>query len=72
MWSPSAGSCDLENTFHSRDNITVTVATDIAQLILMLVGLLRFRETNHGIFKHLYVQVRGTRLPSFRYSRVYA
>ncbi|KAF8269592.1 hypothetical protein EI94DRAFT_1799011 [Lactarius quietus] len=52
------GGCVLENTFQSRDNITVTVATDIALLILMLVGLIRSgsRQTNQGIFRHLYVQ----------------
>ncbi|KAH9056444.1 hypothetical protein EDB87DRAFT_1636985 [Lactarius vividus] len=55
-WSPSARVCLIENTFHSRDNITVTVATDFAQLIIMLVGLLRSRQTNYGMFRHLYVQ----------------
>ncbi|KAN0141959.1 hypothetical protein V8E53_000421 [Lactarius tabidus] len=55
-WSASARECAIENTFQSRDNITVTVATDVAQLILMLVGLLRSRQTKHGLFRHLYVQ----------------
>jgi hypothetical protein len=55
-WSASARGCALENTFQSRDNITVTVATDIAQLVLMLVGLLRSRQTKYGLFSHLYVQ----------------
>lgn len=55
-WSPELHGCALENTFQSRDNITVTVATDFAQLIIMLIGLLRSRQTKYGIFKHLYVQ----------------
>lgn len=55
-WSPSAHECLLENTFQNRDNITVTVATDFAQLIIMLVGLLRSRQTKYGMFRHLYVQ----------------
>ncbi|KAH9031888.1 hypothetical protein EDB85DRAFT_1957770 [Lactarius pseudohatsudake] len=55
-WSPSAHECLLENTFQSRDNITVTVATDFGQLIIMLVGLLRSRQTKYGMFRHLYVQ----------------
>jgi len=54
-WSPRAPGCVL-NTFRGRDNITVTVATDFAQLIIMLLGLLRSRQTNHGIFRYLYVQ----------------
>lgn len=66
-WSASARGCALENTFQSRDNITVTVVTDIAQLILMLVGLLRSRQTKHGLFRHLYMQVRRGHVTSFRY-----
>ncbi|KAH8978712.1 hypothetical protein EDB92DRAFT_1908333 [Lactarius akahatsu] len=55
-WSPIAGRCILENTVHARDNVAMTVATDIAQLIIMLVGLLRSRNTKYGMFRHLYVQ----------------
>ncbi|KAI9430857.1 hypothetical protein H4582DRAFT_1352571 [Lactarius indigo] len=55
-WSPSARACLLENTFQSRDNITVTVATDFVQLIIMLAGLLRSHQTKYGMFRHLYVQ----------------
>ncbi|KAH9162277.1 hypothetical protein EDB89DRAFT_653257 [Lactarius sanguifluus] len=55
-WSPSASRCILENTFHGRDNVTVIVASDITQLIIMLVGLLRSRQTKYGMFRHLYVQ----------------
>ncbi|KAH9069416.1 hypothetical protein EDB83DRAFT_2674431 [Lactarius deliciosus] len=55
-WSPIVDKCLLEDTFHARDNVAVTVATDIAQLIIMLVGLLRSRNTKYGIFRHLYVQ----------------
>ncbi|KAI0270600.1 hypothetical protein BC834DRAFT_967354 [Gloeopeniophorella convolvens] len=56
VWSPDPAGCVIENTFQARDNITVTVSTDLAQLTLMLVGLLRSRQTNHGIFRYLYVQ----------------
>ncbi|KAH9062646.1 hypothetical protein EDB83DRAFT_2520140 [Lactarius deliciosus] len=55
-WSPSAHECRLENTFQNRDIVTVPVATDFAQLIIMLVGLLRSRQTKNGMFRHLYVQ----------------
>jgi hypothetical protein len=67
VWSSSVEGCDLENTFHNRDNLTVTVVTDIALLILMLVGLLRSRQTDQGIFRYLYAQVRGARVSSFYY-----
>lgn len=33
----------------------------------MLIGLLRSRQTKYGMFKHLYTQVRGACVPSFRY-----
>ncbi|KAH9003685.1 hypothetical protein EDB86DRAFT_2826269 [Lactarius hatsudake] len=55
-WSPSARECHLGNTFQSRDIVTVPVATDFAQLIIMLVGLLRSRQTKYGMFRHLYLQ----------------
>ncbi|KAH9056778.1 hypothetical protein EDB87DRAFT_1634889 [Lactarius vividus] len=55
-WSPSERRCLLENTSDGRDNVAVTVATDIAQLIIMLVGLLRSRRTKYGMFRQLYVQ----------------
>ncbi|KAH9170728.1 hypothetical protein EDB89DRAFT_1250978 [Lactarius sanguifluus] len=55
-WSPSAHECLVENTFQNRNNITVTVATDFAQLIIMLVGLMRSQQTKYGMFRHLYVQ----------------
>ncbi|KAI0291559.1 hypothetical protein BC826DRAFT_475921 [Russula brevipes] len=56
IWSPASGSCVLENTFRSRDNITVTVATDLAQLIIMVVGLLRSPRRKGSIARHLYNQ----------------
>jgi hypothetical protein len=35
------------------------MASDIMLLIVMLVGLLRTRQTNSGITRHLYIQVCG-------------
>jgi len=58
-WSTAESTCLLENTYQSRDNITVTVATDITLLILMLVGLLHSRQRNFGIVRYLWVQVGG-------------
>ncbi len=58
IWLPS-GTCALENTFEARDNITVSVAGDVVLLIIMLVGLLRSRQTQYGIVRHLYLQVGG-------------
>ncbi|KAI9511214.1 hypothetical protein F5148DRAFT_1281023 [Russula earlei] len=57
-WSTTSDTCLLENTYKSRDNITVTVSTDIAQLIVMMIGLWRCRRTMtaSGIAQYLYVQ----------------
>ena len=44
-----------------RYNITVSLATDLRQLIIMLIGLLRSRrewaEEAGGFIRYLYVQV---------------
>jgi hypothetical protein len=64
-WSATEAACVFENTFQSRDNITVTMASDIALLIIMLVGLLRSRRPNYDTLRHLYAQVGSApfRLP---------
>jgi hypothetical protein len=56
-WSPTLATCVLENTFESRDNITVTMASDVVMLVIMLVGLLHSRQSTHGVVRHLYAQV---------------
>jgi hypothetical protein len=58
IWLPS-GTCAIENPSEARDNITVTPANDVVLLIIMLVGLLRSRQTQYGIVRHLYLQVGG-------------
>lgn len=58
VWLPS-GTCALVDSFEARDNITVSVAGDIVLLIIMLWGLLRSRQTQYGIVRHLYLQVGG-------------
>ncbi|KAI0255592.1 hypothetical protein BJV78DRAFT_686538 [Lactifluus subvellereus] len=55
-WSTASGGYALESTFQSWDNITVIVVTGFAQLIIMLVGLLRCRQRSHGMFRNLSVQ----------------
>ncbi|KAF8487176.1 hypothetical protein DFH94DRAFT_841551, partial [Russula ochroleuca] len=47
-WSNDLKRCILENSYQGRYNITVTMVTDIAQLIIMLIGLLRSRQEKHG------------------------
>jgi len=46
-----------------RYNITVSLATDLRQLIIMLIGLLRSRrewaEEAGGFIRYLYMQVGG-------------
>lgn len=67
IWSTASGSCvpeNSQNTFQSRDNIIVTVSTDLAQLIIMLVGLLRFPRRKGSIARHLYNQVGRADVPS--------
>lgn len=46
-----------------RYNITVTTATDIAQLTIMLIGLLRCRQEKRGFLGYLYIQVGGVAVP---------
>jgi hypothetical protein len=58
-WSNESKACVITNEDDGRYNVTVTAATDIAQLIIMLIGLLRTRRERHGLLGHLYVQVSG-------------
>ena len=58
-WSNELKACVKTNDDDGRLNVTVTAATDIAQLIIMLIGLLRTRRERHGLLGHLYVQVSG-------------
>jgi hypothetical protein len=58
-WSNKSRACVITNDDHGRYNVTVTTATDIAQLIIMLIGLLRTRGERHGLLGHLYAQVSG-------------
>ncbi|KAI0053521.1 hypothetical protein FA95DRAFT_755209 [Auriscalpium vulgare] len=53
---PGVG-CVTMNTMEARDNITVTLASDVTLLVLMLVGLLRARSGgSSGIWRLLYTQ----------------
>ncbi|KAH9953607.1 hypothetical protein BC827DRAFT_125661 [Russula dissimulans] len=56
IWSAAELGCVLVNTPESRDNITVTVATDIAQLVIMMIGLWRYRRTGQSIVRYMYIQ----------------
>lgn len=42
-----------------RYNIIVTTVIDVAQLIIMLIGLLRIRREKRGFYRYLYIQVGG-------------
>ena len=42
-----------------RYNIIMTTVTDVAQLIIMLIGLLRIRREKCGFYRYLYIQVGG-------------
>jgi len=54
--SAEGSTCLLSSTHTSQSNVTVTVVTDIALLILMLVGLSRSRQRKYGIVRYLWVQ----------------
>ena len=51
--------CVIQETIHSTISIFSTLATDSLLLILMLTGLLRWKEALHsdGIFRLMYAQV---------------
>ncbi|KAI9454273.1 hypothetical protein F5148DRAFT_1230294 [Russula earlei] len=55
-WAAVVLTCTLKNADQSRANITTTMATDIGQLILMIIGLWRCRQTEKDIVKFLYDQ----------------
>ncbi|KAI0062697.1 hypothetical protein BV25DRAFT_1915836 [Artomyces pyxidatus] len=57
-WDEQNSFCAVMNTTRRRDNILATLATDIVLLLLMLFGLLRWRNAGmvHGIWRLLYAQ----------------
>lgn len=57
-WSNESRACFSPNDEYGRTSVTVTTITDIAQLIIMLIGLLRTgtRGERQGLLGHLYVQ----------------
>ena len=59
-WSNVSKTCVRENSDQLRYTITVTTVTDVTQLVIMLVGLLRSCKGNqHGLLSYLYIQVGG-------------
>jgi hypothetical protein len=58
-WSNVSRTCTREHTLEGRYNITVTTVTDITQLIIMLIGLLRSHREKRGLLRYLYIQVGG-------------
>ncbi|KAH9990347.1 hypothetical protein BJV77DRAFT_621876 [Russula vinacea] len=56
-WSNVSNACTLENPILLRYNMTVTTVTDVAQLIIMLIGLLRSLPKNHrGLLRYVCIQ----------------
>ena len=58
-WSNESRSCVVTSNDAGRYNVTATAVTDISQLIIMLIGLLRTHRERNGLLGHLYVQVSG-------------
>ena len=59
--------CVIQNTSHSGISIYFTLARDLLLLILMLVGLLRWKGAlqSDGVCRFMYTQVDLLSLPSF-------
>lgn len=58
-WSDELRACVIANDDDGRYSVLVTSVTDIAQLIIMLIGVLRTPRTRNSLLGHLYVQVSG-------------
>ena len=58
-WSNESRACVVTSNDAGRYNVTATAVTDISQLIIMLIGLLRTHRERNGFAGHLYVQVSG-------------
>ena len=59
-WTPVAGTCVISNVHSMKLNIIITLITDIALLLIMLIGLLRlgFNEPGvHGLGRLMWRQV---------------
>jgi len=49
IWSPTSRTCVVSNSTANQVNLMVTLATDILMLLVMLVGLLRWRFREGGV-----------------------
>ena len=58
-WSTESKSCVITSNDAGRYNVTATAVTDISQLIIMLIGLVRTPRERNSFVGHLYVQVSG-------------
>lgn len=58
-WSDELNTCALSNTDAGRYTAIVVTVTDVIQLIIMLVGLMRNRRGRSNFIRHLYTQVSG-------------
>ena len=58
-WSNESRACIVTSNDAGRYNVTATALTDISQLIIMLIGLLRNHRERNGLIGHLYIQVSG-------------
>ena len=49
-WIPEAGTCVLSNAHSTKLNMITTLITDIALLLIMLIGLLRLGFNEPGVY----------------------
>lgn len=59
------GSCTISHTNHSRINVLSAFITDMILLVLMLIGLTRWKNasSSSGVWRLLRTQVTVTHLP---------
>jgi hypothetical protein len=62
QWSDLSRTCILDDSSF-RYNINATTVTDVAQLMIVLIGLLRSRREKRGFLRYLYIQVSVVFVP---------
>ena len=58
-WSNVSRACTTPSSNAEQYNLIALAATDIAQLVIMSIGLLRTRRERRGLLRYLYIQVGG-------------
>lgn len=57
-WDPTGSSCDVAGTVEQRNSVVVTLACEFSLVVIMLIGVIRMRSPESGLWRVLYRQVR--------------